>query len=150
MSDPVLDQSVSSQVPYYVAAPLDQYSSVALPPDSGNVSVPGINQTYSNQNPPPPISTWDSIWNTVKNDAGIVKTDALYGVQSVYSGAKSVIGTVASDVSGGVASTFTTLTKPLTSLATNGIMMILLAVVVIGGVLYFIFSTGGVHVNAIV
>lgn len=105
--------------------------------------IPGMQNTDGALTPAPPISTVDKIWGAIKSDS----QGALSWVESSASGAtqsvESALGTAVSATKAGVAD----LTKGVTSGLNSIYWYLILAVIVLGGVIYFAGKSGAVGVR---
>lgn len=127
------------------------FSPLGLPSDPLDGYIPpGFEMSVNAVQPAPRISTAQSFWDIIKQDsqsalewtensAQSVATGTKNVVSSAYQTTKSALGTVVSDVA-----------SPVGNVLDNIYWRIIIAVVVIGGVMYFVFSTGGLKVNAII
>lgn len=129
----------------------DAFVPIGLPadPQAGYIP-PGLETTTASISPAPAISTAQSFWdviaqdsrgalNWVEEEGSAAASGVKNAVVSGYGGVKSAVGTVVADV-----------TSPVASALDNVYWKIIIAVVVIGGALYFIGKGGAVKVNAIV
>lgn len=120
---------------------------IGLPEDQQSSAPPkGLESTVNSISPPPQISTAQSWWGAVKQDAQSATAWAENEAVNLYQGGKTVVSTVYSDVSSGVGKVTSDVTAPVR----QTYWYILLAVVVVAGALYYIGKGGAVKVNAIV
>jgi hypothetical protein len=113
---------------------------IGLPTDSQSTAPPpGFESTVGSVSSPPPISTIDKIWGTIKSDASAAVGFTESEIKAGYQTTKSAVGTVVGDVA-----------NPLANTAKSIFWYAIVAVVVIAGGIYFIGRGGAVKVNAIV
>lgn len=117
---------------------IQTYLPLGLPPDPSPYTIPpGLESTQG------AVSTFDAlfpeityVWDAIKRNSESAADYLEQGVKDAYSATKNVVGTVYDDV-----------TKPLSDAVDNAYWKVLLAVIVVGGALYFIGKTGAVKVN---
>ena len=117
------------------------YRPLGLPMDPMyNIALPGLEGADAAIEGTPILSSIQSTFDKITSDS--------YGaLQSVYDSGKKAIGTLYDDVAHGVGNVYDDVTKPVTSLLDNVYWKVILAVVVVGGALYFIGKGGAVKVN---
>lgn len=117
------------------------YRPLGLPMDPMfNVALPGLEGADAAQEGTPILSSIQNIFDDIKNDS--------YGaLQTAYDSGKKAIGTLYDDVAHGVGNVYDDVTKPLETALDNVYWKIILAVVVVGGALYFVGKTGAVKVS---
>lgn len=127
------------------------FDPIGLPNDPlSDYIPPGLDSAQNSVTPAPAISTAQSFWDTIKQDsqsalawteteASDLGSGAKSAVVAGYDNVKSAVGTVVSDVS-----------NPIGNVLDNVYWKIIIAVVVLGGAIYFIGKGGAVKVNAIV
>lgn len=117
---------------------IQTYLPLGLPPDPSPYTIPpGLESTQG------AVSTFDAlfpeityVWDAIKRNSESAADYLEQGVKDAYSATKNVVSTVYDDV-----------TKPLSDAVDNAYWKVLLAVIVVGGALYFIGKTGAVKVN---
>lgn len=116
---------------------------LGLPYESGQPPK-GFESTTASQPPAPPISTIDSIWDTIKQDSlGAVDWTG-QAIDSTYSNAKSVANNVYDDLKSGVSKVGGDVTAGLASPLQNIYWYLIIGVVIIGGALYFVGRGGAI------
>lgn len=136
---------LTSNTGYHIMSP---YIDLGLPGSiDSSMPLPGLETTSAAISPAPPITTAQSIWDTIKNDSysamGAVET----GVKNVYGGIKDITKTVYQDVSSGVGTVYDDVAAPVEKAATSTYWYLILGVIVIGGVLYFAGKSGALKIS---
>jgi hypothetical protein len=101
-----------------------------------NLPPPGLETTVGASQAPPTISTAQGIWDTIKSDSEAAGSAVLGGVEAGYGLVKKGVSTVVGDVA-----------APIQGALTSTYWYAIIAVVVLGGALYFMGKGGGVKVN---
>lgn len=119
---------------------------IGLPEDQQSSEPPrGLESTVNSISPPPQISSAQSWWGIIKQDAQGAGAWVENEVSNVYQGTKNVVSTVYSDVSSGVGRVASDVSEP----ARQTYWYILVAVVVVAGALYYIGKGGAIKANVI-
>lgn len=107
---------------------------------------PGFESTTGSVASPPQISTIDSLWNTIKQDSQSAIAWTEKEASNTFTGAKNL----ASSAVSGVESVAMAPVNYVESGVKSVYWYAILAVVVIGGVIYFAGKSGAIKVHAIV
>lgn len=114
------------------------YLPMGLPADPvSSMPPPGLESTVAANPGTPFISSLQEYWDVIKNDSESAVNYLKGAVETGYETVKGGIGTVYDDI-----------TKPVSSIIDNAYWKIILAVVVVGGVIYFAGKSGALRVNA--
>lgn len=128
--------------------PPDQTSSMGFPADPVSSSPPsGLQTTTAAIQSAPPISTFDSIWNTIKQDSTGILSYAEDEAKNAYGGIKDVGATVYGDIKSGAGTLYDDVSKPISGIISSAYTYIIVAVVVIGGIIYFAGKSGALRVT---
>ncbi len=124
------------------------YSNLGSQPDP---VVPGVNQSYADNNPSPPISTSQSWWDSLKKTGSSFETKAAgywdAAVETIEESPQTTATALKNDLSvvtSGAKSVVTSATSIATSAIDPLLTRILIVVIVLGGVLYFIGKSGAI------
>lgn len=124
---------------------------MGLPPDPVGVGpVRGLESTAGASQPAPLMTSHPSLWEEIKQDSLSAVRMVETGAKNVYGGIKDITKTVYGDVESGVETVVGDVAKPVQGAIDNAYWKIILAVVVLGGALYYIGKSGALKVNAIV
>lgn len=116
-----------------------------------SAGIPGFQSTFGSISSPAPMaSVSPSWWDTIKNEATSAFGATEDDIKTVYGGLKDVTKTVYGDASSAVGTVFNDVTSPVKDAANATYWYTILAVIVVGGVLYFMGKSGVLKVNAVV
>lgn len=115
------------------------YRPLGIPGDPGSDMIAGLETTDAAAGPAPSISSFQNFTDSIKSDATNLLGGAEGAIKSGYSTIKGAVGTVVGDV-----------TDPLASAAKTYFAYAMVAIIIVGGVLYFAGKSGALKINAIV
>lgn len=152
MVDPIGDfvaGSMSTEQGDFIPGVTDSPASLPMgfPEDNqSSAPPPGFETTTGSVAAPPQISTIDSLWNTIKQDSQSTIAWTEQEASNTFTGAKNLAKSAVS----GVESAGSGAVDFVESGVKSVYWYTILAVVVIGGVIYFAGKSGAIKVNAIV
>lgn len=110
--------------------------------------VPGFESASAAVSEPPPITTASSWWGKIKNDMGSAFGEFAAIEKNIYGGIKDITKTVYTDLSSGAGAVYDDVSGPVASAVTSAYWYAIIAVVVIGGVIYFAGKSGALKLSA--
>lgn len=148
--DPILSGGENSSYDPFLefGLPIDQGFSIGIPRDPvGNTPVYGLETTSAAVQEAPPISTFDRLWGAIKQDS----SGLLHGIgdagKNAYGGISDITKTVYGDVKSAAGTVYDDVSKPLSGIIGSAYTYIIVAVVVLGGVIYFAGKSGALRVS---
>lgn len=147
-----LDTSYSTPINGGDISSPDSGVALGLPPDpNSSLPQPGFETTSAADQPSPVMSTIQSIWGTIKQDslgAATTVENAVTGeVSNAYNSVTNAATNAVSSVVNKATAAVTGVENKVTGTLTSVYWYAILAVVVIGGVLYFGGKSGALRVG---